>query len=95
MKNFARLPKFIRHSGSSRCSVSNRRQYSADLEQGGLEIPYKTNFSTSISVEKEKAETVIAAVSNFGGENCGKSMQFCQICLNFQPLNYTLHCMYC
>ena len=67
-EKFCPFAKIYWHSGSITYSVSNHRHYSADLEQGGLEIPYKTNFSTSISVEKEKAETVIAAVSNFGVE---------------------------
>ena len=92
-EKFCPFAKIYWHSGSITYSVSNHRHYSADLEQGGLEILYKTNFSTSISVEKEKAGTVIAAVSNFGGEKSGKSMQFCHICLNFPPLKLytTLH----
>ena len=47
---------FIRCGGCITCTVSNRRHYSADLEQGGLEIPCKIKFSTSSSVEREKAE---------------------------------------
>ena len=30
---------FIRHSGSIICRVTGPRQYSRDLEQGGLEVP--------------------------------------------------------
>ena len=56
---------FIRRGGSITCTVSDRRRYSADLEQGGLEIPCKIKFSTSSSVEKEKAEKLVtAALSN-------------------------------
>ena len=58
---------FIRRGGSITCTVSDRRRYSADLEQGGLEIPCKIKFSTSSSVEKdsEKAEKLVTtALSN-------------------------------
>ena len=56
---------FIRCGGSITCTVSDRRRYSADLDQGGLEIPCKIKFSTSNSVEKEKAEKLVtAALSN-------------------------------
>ena len=30
---------FLRHSGSIICRVTGPRQYSRDLEQGGLEVP--------------------------------------------------------
>ena len=84
MKNFACLLNTYPHGGSITCSFSNRRCYSADLEQGGLEILCKIKFLTSNSVEKEKAEKlVIAALSNFDGEDFGDTMQFCQICQNF------------
>ena len=56
---------FIRRGGSITCTVSDRRRYSADLEQGGLEIPCKIKSSTSSSVEKEKVEKLVtAALSN-------------------------------
>ena len=56
---------FIRRGGSITCTVSDRRRYSTDLEQGGLEIPCKIKFSTSSLVEKEKAEKLVtAALSN-------------------------------
>lgn len=37
---------FLR-SGTINCEVTGSRQYSSDLEQGGLEIPCKLNFSCS------------------------------------------------
>ena len=52
---------FIQHSGSITCAISDRRCYSAYLEQGGLEKPCKIKFSTSSSVEKEKAEKLVTA----------------------------------
>ena len=56
---------FIQRGGSITCTVSDRRRYSADLEQGGLEIPCKIKLSTLSSVEKEKSEKLVtAALSN-------------------------------
>ena len=56
---------FIWRGGSITCAISDCRRYSADLEQGGLEIPCKIKFLTSSSVEKEKAEKLVtAALSN-------------------------------
>ena len=34
-------------SGTIRCEVSGNRQYSADLDQGGLEVPCKLTFACS------------------------------------------------
>ena len=69
---------FNQHGDSITCSFSNCRCYSADLKQGGLKILCKIKFLTSSSVEKEKAQKlVIAALSNFDGENFADSMQFC------------------
>ena len=36
---------FLRRGGSINCIVTGRRRYSADLPQGGLEIPCKLIFS--------------------------------------------------
>ena len=47
---------FIWHGGAITCTVSDRRRYSADIEQEGLEIPCKIKFSTSSSVEKERRQ---------------------------------------
>ena len=56
---------FIQRGGFITCTVSDRRHYSADLEQGESEILCKIKFSTSSSVEKEKAEKMVtAALSN-------------------------------
>ena len=38
---------FFLRSGTIRCEVSGSRQYSADLDQGGLEVPYKLTFACS------------------------------------------------
>ena len=40
------------------CTVTGSRRYSADLEQGGLEIPCLLNLSSSFK-EKEKAEKLV------------------------------------
>ena len=37
---------FLRKGGIIACHVTNSRQYSADLPQGGLEVPCKLIFST-------------------------------------------------
>ena len=42
-------------------------------------------------MEKEKTEKlVIAALSNFGGEKFGKSIQFCQSCQNLPPPKFCI-----
>ena len=58
---------FIQRGGSITCTVSGHRRYSADLEQGGLEIPCNIKFSTSSSVEKEKAEKLVIAALSYNG----------------------------
>ena len=65
---------FIWRGGSITCTVSDHRCYSADLEQGGLEILCKIKFLTSSLAEKKKAEKlVIAAPSD--NETNGPSHQ--------------------
>ena len=58
-KNLPVSSIFIRHGGSITCTVSDHRRYSAELKQGGFEIPCKMKFSTSSSAEKEKAEKLV------------------------------------
>ena len=58
---------FIRRGGSITCTVSGHRRYSADLEQGGLEIPCNIKFLTSSSVEKEKAKKLVIAALSYNG----------------------------
>ena len=36
---------FLRSGGRITCTVTGRRRYSADLEQGGMEIPCTVRFS--------------------------------------------------
>ena len=38
---------FLRRGGSIQCVVTGRRRYSADLPQGGLEVPCKLLFKAS------------------------------------------------
>ena len=60
---------FIRRGGSLVCVVTGSRQYSADLPQGGLEVPCQYIFRTSNQAESDKTrkliETVLAQVLRF------------------------------
>ena len=47
---------FIRRGGTIRCIVNGDRRYSADLPQGGLEIPCRLVFTAKTSVEADKAK---------------------------------------
>ena len=46
---------FICRGGLILCRVSGSRRYSADLPQGGLEVPYVLTFRTSNAKNVEKA----------------------------------------
>ena len=50
---------FIQCGGSITCTVSDHRCHSADLKQGGFEMPYKMKFLTSSSAEMEKAKKLV------------------------------------
>ena len=39
---------FIRRGGTICCQITGRRRYSADLPQGGLEVPCKLKFAGSV-----------------------------------------------
>ena len=45
---------FIKRGGSITCIVDGLRRYSADLAQGGLELPCKLLFSTPSLLESNK-----------------------------------------
>ena len=49
---------FLQRGGSIECIVSGRRRYSADLQQGGLEIPSKLIFKAS-SNEVQKLKCLL------------------------------------
>ena len=56
---------FIRRGGTIQCIVDGSRRYSADLPQGGLEVPCKLLFSISTEEFCKKTETMVcAALSN-------------------------------
>ena len=38
---------FIRKGGTIRCIITGHRQYSLDLDRGGLDVPYKLKFEGS------------------------------------------------
>ena len=50
---------FIRRGGVIKCVVSGPRRYSADLEQGGLEIPYLLYFTTKNEREAKKTRELM------------------------------------
>ena len=52
---------FIRRGGILKCSVDGSRRYSADLPQGGMEIPCKLIFSTKSTVDCEKLKKLVLA----------------------------------
>ena len=49
---------FIRRGGLILCRVSGSRRYSADLPQGGLEVPCVLTFRTSNAKDVEKARWI-------------------------------------
>ena len=52
---------FIRRGGVLKCCVDGSRRYSADLPQGGMEIPCKLIFSTKSTVDCEKLKKLVLA----------------------------------
>ena len=60
---------FIRRGGVIVCKVQGSRQYSADLPQGGLEIPYTLRFTSHIEKEADKAERLLESAL---GSKCKK-----------------------
>ena len=50
---------FIRRGDLILCRVSESRRYSADLPQGGLEVPCMLTFQTSIAKDIENAKKLI------------------------------------
>ena len=52
---------FIRRGGAIKCSVDGNRRYSADLPQGGMEVPCKLVFSSKSIVDSEKLKKLVLA----------------------------------
>ena len=52
---------FIRRGGVLKCCVDGSRRYSADLPQGGVEIPCKLIYSTRSAVDCEKLKKQVLA----------------------------------
>ena len=50
---------FLRRGGTIRCIVNGHRRYSADLPQGGLEIPCFLCFTAKTSVEADKTKKLL------------------------------------
>ena len=65
---------FIRRGGEIHCTVTNSRRYSADLAQGGMEIPCTLTFKITDKHESEKAHKLINSTlktveGNLGNDN--------------------------
>ena len=58
---------FIRRGGTIHCQITGRRRYSADLPQGGLEVPCRLRFEGSVK-ELEKLQRLLDSF-------CGKDAQ--------------------
>ena len=52
---------FIRRGGTIQCTVDGSRRYSADLPQGGLEVPCKLLFQISTEELCKKTERMVCA----------------------------------
>ena len=55
---------FIRHGGTIICVVNGACRYSADLPQGGLEIPCVLKFTAKIQSEAAKTENLLVSALN-------------------------------
>ena len=55
---------FIRRGGEICCTVTNSRRYSADLAQGGMEIPCTLTFKITDKHESEKTHKLINSTMN-------------------------------
>ena len=58
---------FIRRGGTIHCQITGRRHYSADLPQGGLEVPCRLQFEGSVK-ELDKLQRLLDSF-------CGKDAQ--------------------
>ena len=58
---------FIRQGGKIYCTVTNPRRCSADLVQGGMEIPCPLNFKITDKHESEKTHKLINSTMNMHG----------------------------
>ena len=58
---------FIRRGGTIHCRITGRRRYSADLPQGGLEVPCRLQFEGSVK-ESDKLQRLLDSF-------CGKDAQ--------------------
>ena len=70
------MPRFI----SSICSIffrriTGERQYSADLPQGGLEVPCILTFETSSAKECDKTQRLLKGSGVLPGENYSVQQQ--------------------
>ena len=55
---------FIRHGGTIICVVNGACRYSADLPQGGLEIPCVLRFTAKTQSEAAKTESLLVFAFN-------------------------------
>jgi len=66
---------FIRREGSIICVVNGMRCYSADLPQGGLEIPCVLKFTAKTQNEAAKTESLLVSALNITSTGISEEMQ--------------------
>ena len=66
---------FIRHGGTINCVVNGVRHYSADLPQGGLEIPCVLSFATKTQSEAAKTKRLLISALNIASAGINKEAQ--------------------
>ena len=66
---------FIRHGGSITCVVNGSHRYSADLPQGGLEIPCILKFMAKIQSEAAKTEILFISALNIRSTGISEDSQ--------------------
>ena len=64
---------YIRRGGSIDCTVTGSRRYSADLPQGGMEIPCILTFKSSSRKECNKAVKLLNMTLSKGDDGCDKA----------------------
>ena len=75
---------FIRRGGLITCMVTGNRRYSADLEQGGLEIPcLYSSFRVRVSKKRKRQSFKI-----FGWEIFGEFIEFAKFAKIFLHQNF-------
>ena len=83
---------FIR-GGVASCKVSGARQYSADLSQGGMEVPCKLTFTAASKEIDKNAARAVEFFEIFTGKIFTNRVQFTKFVKIF-PLDKTHYTVY-